>query len=249
MESKLNVFLDKNFVFDESAHSYNYLDSSGKSIQKFTSVTQFINTFKPKFDSTFWAKKKAKARGVSPEVILNEWKQISDTALDLGSALHKWIEDYYNGINPAMPTDDILRGRVEAFLELHSSKLYKFRPVHQEFRLFSRKWNIAGTTDAILHLDPNYYVGDWKTNKKFTTDQDNSGRYQKLLYPFNDYWNNSLNVYSIQLSLYRLIMEEEAGFTTNGAFLVWIGPHEKPQLHKTVDFRDRLYEYLKKNNQ
>jgi hypothetical protein len=48
--------------------------------------------------------------------------------------------------------------------------------------------------------------------------------------------------------MYRLMLQEEAGFETKGAFLVWIGPNEKPQLHKTVDLRERLYNYLQKNN-
>jgi hypothetical protein len=69
---------------------------------------------------------------------------------------------------------------------------------------------------------------------------------KKLLYPFEDLWDNSVNGYSIQLSMYRLIMQEEAGFETKGAFLVWIGPNGKPELHKIVDLRDRLYSFLQK---
>jgi hypothetical protein len=45
-----------------------------------------------------------------------------------------------------------------------------------------------------------------------------------------------------------LILQEEAGFETAGAFLVWIGPNSKPELHKIVDLRDRLYDFLQKNN-
>jgi hypothetical protein len=44
------------------------------------------------------------------------------------------------------------------------------------------------------------------------------------------------------------MLQEEAGFETKGAFLVWIGPKEKPKLYKTVDLRDRLHKYLQKNN-
>ena len=177
-----------------------------------------------------------------------EWKQTADTAVDLGTAVHKWIEDFYNGLNPPDPEHPQVLERVRRFQELHSTRLHKFSPVRQEFRVFSHKWGIAGTTDAIFRLNDHYYLGDWKTNKKFTTDLDPKGRYQRLLYPFNDLWDNALNSYSIQLSLYRLILQEEAGFTTNGAFLAWIGPEDKSQLHKTLDLRDRLYSYLQKNN-
>jgi hypothetical protein len=107
---------------------------------------------------------------------------------------------------------------------------------------------LAGTLDALFKLNEGRYVGDWKTNKKFTTDSDKEGRKQKLLYPFDDMWDNSLNGYSIQLSLYRLMLQEESGYETQGGFLVWIGPNEEPEMHKIVDLRNQLYDFLQKNN-
>lgn len=250
MESKLEYFLDPNFVFNEEFHTYSYLDpSTMKPVQTFKSVTGFLSQFKKEFDSEFIARQVAKKRGVHQSLVLNEWKQISDTALNLGTRVHKWIEDFYNGLNPELPlNDEIFLERVLKFKEIHENTLHKFTPIHQEFRVFSRKWGIAGTLDALFRLNTNNYVGDWKTNKKFTTDQDSEGRRQKLLYPFDDMWDNSLNGYSIQLSLYRLILQEEAGYVTNGGFLVWIGPNSKPEMHKIVDLRDRLYDFLQKNN-
>lgn len=185
MESKLDYFLDPNFVFNEASHTYTYLDpSTKKPVQTFTSVTGFLSQFKPEFNSELIAKQVAKRRGVHHSTVLNEWKQISDTALDLGTRLHKWIEDFYNGLNPALPTnDDTLLERVLSFKALHESTLHKFTPVRQEFRVFSRKWGIAGTIDAIKKLNQSYYVGDWKSNKKFTNDDHPEGRRQKLLYP------------------------------------------------------------------
>ena len=214
----------------------------------FQSVTGFLSQFKKPFDSEMIAARVAKSRGTSKKVVLAEWKDISDIALTLGTNVHKWIEDYYNGLNPAMPTDDRELDRVNKFLSLYNTKLHKFTPIHQEFRLFSRKWGLAGTLDALFKLNEGRYVGDWKTNKKFTTDDTSEGRRQKLLYPFEDMWDNSLNGYSIQLSLYRLMLQEESGYETQGGFLVWIGPNEKPEMHKIVDLRDRLYDFLQKNN-
>ena len=214
----------------------------------FQSVTGFLGQFKKPFDSDMIAGMVAKKRGTAKKIILAEWKEISDIALKLGTNVHKWIEDYYNGLNPEMPTNEREVDRITKFLALYEEKLHKFTPVHQEFRIFSRKWGLAGTLDALFKLNDSRYVGDWKTNKKFTTDADCEGRKQKLLYPFDDMWDNSLNGYSIQLSLYRLILQEEAGYETQGGFLVWIGPNEKPEMHKIVDFRNQLYDFLQKNN-
>ena len=249
MESKLDYFRDPNFVFDEASHSYSYLNpETGRPVQTFQSVTGFLGQFKKPFDSELIAGIVAKKRAVSKKVVLAEWKEISDIALKLGTNVHKWIEDYYNGLNPAMPEDEREVDRVQKFLQLYDDKLHKFTPLHQEFRLFSRKWGLAGTLDALFELNGGSYVGDWKTNKKFTTDKDAEGRRQKLLYPFEDMWDNSLNGYSIQLSMYRLMLQEESGYETQGGFLVWIGPNGKPEMHKIVDLRDRLYNFLQKNN-
>ncbi len=251
MEDKLQYFLDPNFRFNEESHTYTYLDPKTKRpVQMFKSVTGFISQFKEKFDSERIAKIVAKKQGKTVAAILNEWKEISDIALSLGTDVHKWIEDYYNGTDPAEPEHPEVLARVNQFRAIHEERLHKLTPIKQEFRLFSRKWGIAGTMDALFKIDQDYYVGDWKTNKKFTTDEDSkSDKYaKKLLYPFEDLWDNSVNGYSIQLSTYRLMLQEEAGFETKGAFLVWIGPTEKPKLYKTVDLRDRLYTYLQKNN-
>lgn len=249
MNSKLSYFQDPNFRFNESSHTYTYLDpTTQKPVQIFTSVTGFISQFKEKFDSEFWAKKKALSSGKTKDAILNEWKETSEVAMDLGTAVHKWIEDFYAGLEPELPSHPEVLSRVLKFKELYRERLHKLTIISQEFRVFSRKWGLAGTLDALFCLNQDNYVGDWKTNKKFTTDDSPNGRYKRLLYPFEDLWDNSLNGYSIQLSLYRLILQEEAGFRTTGAFLCWIGPDEKPKLYKAVDLRDRLYEYLQKNN-
>lgn len=249
MEEKLKYFLDPNFKFNEESHTYTYVDpNTGKPVQNFKSVTGFISQFKKKFDADFWAKIKAKQQGKTRDQILNEWKQKSDTALDLGTDVHKWIEEFYQGANPSDPEHPEVLSRVNKFKQLHEERLYKLTPVTQEFRVFSRKWGLAGTMDILFKMGNQYYVGDWKTNSKFTTDLHPKGKYQKMLWPFEDLWDNSLNGYSIQISTYRLILQEEAGFTTSGGFLTWIGPDGKPELHKVVDLRDRLYQFLQKED-
>lgn len=268
MLHKLDYFRDPNFKFDPDSHKYTYLcENTGKPIQVFESVSGFISQFKKPFDKNI-SKYVAKSRGVSQQQILDEWAATAKEGTDLGSLVHEWIEDFYNGKNPKMPTipspeedeffghlglensfsiEEKATDRINKFLTLHENKLHKLEAKEQEFRIFSRKWGIAGTLDALFFMNPAFYVGDWKTNKDFTDDDHPKGKRQKLLYPFDDLWDNNLNGYSLQLSTYRLILEEEAGFETAGGFLAWIGPQE-PKMYKTLDLRDRLREFLNKNN-
>lgn len=263
IENKLAFFEDdERFVFNEEKHEYYYLSEDLNSrIQTFRSATNLIEEFKEPFDSETKAKEcsegnNPKYKGRDPDEILLEWSTKGSNAAALGTAVHQWIEFFRGGFEPEIPEDLpetpqelSVKYRVERFKEIYEQRLHSVVPLRQEFRVFSRKWGIAGTMDDLgfVKLEDGLLVGDWKTNGKFATDEDFIGRFRKLRYPFEDLWDNDINKYSIQLSLYRLILEEEAGIETKEGFICWIGP-EETKLFKTLDLRDRLRKYLNKNN-
>jgi len=262
MLDKLEYFKDPNFKFDAESHSYTYVNpETNKPVQIFESVSGFISQFKKPFDADRIAGYVAKSRKTTKDIILAEWKATAKEGTDLGTFVHDWIENYYNGTDPDEPIMPINEGheldpmgswdervydRINKFHKVYKERLHKLEAKSQELRIFSRKWGIAGTLDVLFWLDPFFYVGDWKTNKKFTYNEHKDGRRQKMLYPFDDIWDNSLNEYSVQISMYRLLLEE-VGFKTKGGFVVWIGP-DMPQLFKTLDLRDKLRTFLDKNN-
>jgi len=68
------------------------------------------------------------------------------------------------------------------------------------------------------------------------------------LAPFGKYYKSHLSEYSLQISLYALILEEY-GFEIAGGYLVHFGPGEEPaKLYKTIDMRTELKEYLNENH-
>lgn len=231
---KLDCFNDPNFKFDPQAHKYTYNGDH------FTSVTQYIQNFHKPFESEFWSKKKAETRGVDQEVILKEWKELNDYANEIGTATHNWIENYFNKIWQPIPNNLDLIKRINKFNVVFSKHLHKLEPVKFEVRVFSKKWKIAGMIDSLFIYKGKLYILDWKTNKRFTDDDHQLGKYEKLLEPFQKYWKNHHNEYSIQLSLYALILEEW-GFEVGGGYLVHIGPDdEEARLIKIVDMREEL---------
>jgi hypothetical protein len=116
-------------------------------------------------------------------------------------------------------------------------------PLKFEVRVFSKKWKIAGMIDALFLYRGKIFIVDYKTNKKFTTDE-NIEFVEKLLPPFDGFKKTHLNEYSIQLSLYALILKEW-GFEIGGAYLVHIGPgDDDAKLHKCVDMMKILEKYL-----
>lgn len=239
--NKLKMFDDSNFTFDPVKHKY-YLDG-----EHFISVTQFISKFHAKFDTEFWSKKKAEQAGVSQEEMLNEWKQLNDRANEIGTATHNWIENYYNGIYQNLPTDLDVIDRINKFNVAYAKWLYKLTPIKFEQRIFSRKWKIAGMMDSLFSYNGNVFILDWKTNKKFTHDEHEKGQFESLLEPFNDFFKNHLNEYSIQVSLYKLILRE-IGIDVKACYLLHIGPAEEAKMYKAHDLSDILEKYLSNDN-
>lgn len=248
IERKLEFFKDGRFTFHEESHVYRY---GGV---KYDSVTTFLKTFKEPFNKEFWSKKKAVERGVDTSVILNEWKVKADTATDLGSRVHKYIEDFWCGIRESPADDDSeYTRRVNKFLDLYSRKFTTLVPLKPELRIFSRKWRLAGTIDQpFLFWDSIrekvfLIIGDWKTNGEFKDDSHPKGKYKKLLRPFNHLYENHHNEYSIQISMYRLILEDELGIETEGGFLCHIGPDGDPKIYPAKDLTELLRVYLDEN--
>lgn len=248
---KLSVFKDPNFVFEEEAHTYHYRDI------KYDSVTSYIKRFKTPFDKEYWSKKKAAERGVEVSVVLDEWQGKADIANDLGTRVHKWIEDFWSGNARELTEEDepAFVERIGKFMDLYEQRFKNLVPLSSELKIFCRKWKLAGTIDQpFLMWDEKqnmvlFLIGDWKTNKEFRSDEHPKGRYKKLLHPFSHLWENHLNEYSIQVSLYRLMLEEEIGIESHGGFLCHIGPEGPAKIHPIKDLREPLKVYLQHNRE
>lgn len=234
---KLDCFNDPDFKFDPKYHKYTYHG------EQFISVTKYIQQFHKPFESEYWSKKKAEQRGVDQEVILKEWKQLNDYANDVGTDTHQWIEDYFNKIWKPLPSNLDLIHRINKFNRVFAKHLHKLEPVKFEVRVFSKKWKIAGMIDALFLYKGRIFIIDYKTNKTFTTDENIKFK-EKLLEPFDDYYKSHLSEYSIQISLYALILKEW-GFDVAGGYLVHIGPDDdEAKMYKCLDMTGILESYL-----
>jgi ATP-dependent exoDNAse (exonuclease V) beta subunit len=238
LRNQLDCFNDLKFEFDSKLHRYTYEG------EPFISVTRFIQQFHKPFEQDYWSKVKAEQAGVPQDWILAEWKKLNDYANEVGTDTHQWIEDYFNQIWKPLPNNLDVIHRINKFNKIYAKQLYKLEPLKFEVRVFSPKWKIAGMIDSLFLYRGKIYILDWKTNKDFTDDNHPKGKYEKLLAPFQDHFKNHLNEYSIQLSLYSLILEEW-GFQVGGAYIVHIGPgDEEAELYKVVDMRDNLKLFL-----
>jgi len=236
---KLECFNDPDFIFNPGLHRYTYHGDV------FQSVTQFIGQFHEPFDTEKWSKIKADQAGVDQSEIKKEWKRLNDYANEIGTDTHNYIEFYYKGIYQQIPTNLDLLHRISKFQKIHAKQLHKLEPLAFEVRVFSKKWKKAGMIDALFIKNGKIFIIDYKTNKEFRDDNNPMGKYHKLLSPFDDFYENHHNEYSIQLSMYACILEEW-GFEVAGAYLVYIGPgDEDAELIKIKDMREYIREFFK----
>lgn len=231
---KLESYTDENFIFEPVAHEYTYYGV------KYMPVTTFVGTFHAKFDEDYWSYTKAIERNITQEEMLAKWKTNNNRANEIGTATHNWIENYYNRIYQELPNDAEIIDRINKFNTIYVEKLYKLTPVKFEQRVFSRKYNLAGTMDALFLLKDKLFIFDWKTNKKFTIKNDFNNQ---LLPPFEQYDECKLNEYSIQTSTYKLILSE-VGIEISDMFLCHIGPTEPAKIYKCIDFSEAIEKHL-----
>lgn len=241
---KLDYYDNPDFTFNEKYHKYKLKG------EEFISVTTFLSRFHKPFDFNYWVKIKAEEDGVTIEEKKSEWKELNDRANYIGSETHNWIENYYNGIYQKLPTDIDVIKRINKFNMIFGEKLKKLTPVKFEQKLFSEKLKIAGMIDSLFLYKGNVIMVDWKTNKRF----DSVKGFDYLLHPFDTLYQNHLNDYSIQLSLYSLILEE-IGIDVKAMYLCYIGPDdvdddgniiEKPaKMYHALDLRNELKMYFK----
>ena len=174
---------------------------------------------------------------------MKEWKNLNDRANDIGHATHAWIENFFKGIYQPIPRDFEIIDRIDKFNKIYYEKLTKLVPIKFEQRVFSTKWKLAGTFDALFMYKGQLVIVDWKTNKKFDTTSEYN---KKLLSPFETEDECKLNEYSIQISLYSLMLEE-IGLDVKMGYILYIGPKNEPELYRFKDYRDKLRDYLNSN--
>lgn len=108
-----------------------------------------------------------------------------DSAADLGSMVHEWIEQYVKGNEPSAPVNKQMLKATRAFVKWYEATDTEL--VSSEQRLCSPTLMLAGTVDFVGKVDGKLTIVDWKTG---------SGIYPEMF---------------LQMGAYVLMYEEEFG--------------------------------------
>jgi hypothetical protein len=232
---RLQTFADARFRFLAEPHTYHLGE------RQLTPWSSWIKDYKEPFIEADIAPSVARKRGLSVEQVLAEWEHNRW----VGTETHEYIRSYYEAReafapSPEWPTNPDVWERCRKFRALDVSKLASITPIAMELPIFSEALGLCGTLDFLGRFDTTdkLYVLDWKCTKKVSTDQDKVWR--NMLGAFSDLADHEHNVYSLQISFYRLLLEQ-AGIETAGGAIVHLPPGTAPgKIYQAKDYRARL---------
>ena len=232
----MNHILDNDIVLNEELHEYRLIERPEAS---FTSVTTYVEHFFEGFDALKIATKLVnnhpKYSDHTVESLMAEWEATADYGTRVHHEIEKWIKERIE------PEDKkAIHGRDWlAQYELRSDM-----DVLSEVIVYSTELSIAGTVDILAkdNATGEYDIIDWKTSKKIET-----ASYRKKMgtHPSTRHvMDCNFYHYSLQLSLYRYILEQYYGLKIHNQL---IGHLKDDGVHALVTpyMRDEIIEMLR----
>ena len=121
-------------------------------------------------------------------------------------------------------------------------------PIANEFIVYDQPNAICGTIDMLAYNKKKdcYSIIDWKTSKKFDTGNTRYPKYMKE--PFGHILYCNTAEYSLQLSLYKYILEKHTSLRIGEMVLFQIPNKDNPmpQVFRCLDFSSYIANFLDK---
>ena len=210
------------FKFFEEDHHYEY-----KGQRVGIGVTTFYAQYENEFNAEEVAEKVALKEGKTIQEVLDEWEYKNQFACVKGSTCHEiaqsqwsgkgFIYDYFDSSSEYIKAVGKITKQTDNFHEDYKDRL---EHLYDEFVIGSEEYDIAS---AIDHLFINKLTGglvlvDYKTN----IDIYKSDKYAKdMKVPLQHLKDTVYNHYSLQLSIYKFIVEKYTDLKIEEMFIVW----------------------------
>jgi len=231
----MQSIFDKKISLIEENHQYILSDNPEL---EFTSCTTFVKFFFAPFDKIGIANSLTATHpnysDISPQNLVKKWDVIAEE----GTKIHNEIEQFI--IDGTEPTKQKSKVAVE-WIKKNFTDRYEIYP---EVIVYSEELALAGSIDVLLYdkQDKSYKILDWKTNKKIETSsfRNRMGNHKvtsKLM-------DCNFIHYSIQLSLYRYLLEKNYGINVTGTAISHL-TDEKVISYKTEYYKKEIEEMLK----
>ena len=207
--------LNDKISLNEENHKYTL---KGKEHLHFTSVTECVSDFFEPFNKEEIAKKlvttHANYKHYTQEELIKEWNATGT----YGTLVHNQIEQYI--VSNKKPED---KKALAAIDWLGRYLLKSDFDIFSEVIIYCERLQIAGTIDLLAYdkINNHYHILDWKTNKKLPTKsfKGKTGNKPETI----NLLDCKFNHYSLQLSLYRYLLEKNYGINVMDQTIVHLG--------------------------
>lgn len=197
--------------FNEETHTYE-VDGD----KTYTSVTTLLSSWFKPFDSDkaiqcIRKNKNPTYESMTDDEIKELWKRDGELAAELGTALHKKIENYLQGEEVVGETD------FHHFLTFIQDFPLKVKCA--EWRLFDASIKLIGTIDCVSeNEDGTLTIYDWKRTRSVNKGAGSCQHPLLRHIPATNYWK-----YTLQLNMYRHLVETN-GYTVKDMYIVVFHP-------------------------
>jgi hypothetical protein len=215
--------------FDEPTHVYTVKgDSRG-----WISCTGFLHSFFPHADTDEIITKMMKGKnwleskwyGMTREQIKQTWKDMGKEASEAGTAMHLGIEQVMNGAEEEVVPEVKETKEWEYFWKYWNKDVEIWEPWRTEWEVWDEELKLAGSIDMVYRnkQDGTFAIYDWKRAKEMKLDNPFSNGYgpAKEL-PDSNYWH-----YTLQLNVYRWLLEKHYNLKISEMALVVLHPNNK----------------------
>lgn len=216
--------------------------------EKYVSVTTLIHEYQEEFDEDYWSQFKANQFGLTQKEIIRAWNFINRKGTMKGSLIHDYSENVLKNKVFKYPKDEIIQefGFDPITVEYDKTKILvdKFRedtkgvliPISVEQVVYDKQTKISGMFDILFWnvLDQEFQIWDNKTNKVFTME---SERY--MLGDLSLLQESDLEIYSLQLEMYKQIIERNTSIKLGKSYVVWYY-HNNPD-YQIIPMKNRKF--------
>ena len=213
------------------------------------SVTTLLHKYQEEFQENYWSKYKSDEYSLTQREVLRAWEFINKKGTIKGSGIHDYAENLFLnkefpypkqlildefGFDPILSEYEITKKHVDRFYNDVQGKLI---PVRTEMIICDKESLVGGMLDMLFYnvKMKKFQIWDWKTNKKFDMVM-KSRRLQGKLCILED---SDLEVYSLQLAIYKYIIEKNTGIKLGKSYVVWFSHNNEN--YKIIECKDREY--------
>ena len=252
--------------FIESTHQY-FLNGV-----EYPSVSSITHRFQPPFDTETVAMNYAAKHGGTAQYWIDQWRYKSLKSTTTGTLVHSYGESlgWLRNGHPELITEDNrckyiedkgwlipTRKKEEAVLKFYDELHPSLHFVLAETKVYSGKnrkvtdlsQDYCGTFDLLMYYkDANddsksgLVIMDYKTNASLVNDYARNNGVM-MLPPFDDMYSESKSVYTLQLSLYQMPLED-IGLKIVGRRIIWLRDDGTYELIQIPSETERLREAL-----